>query len=158
MRGEKLLTAFTGTSSELLIKEVTKCDTLFLTNDKIKNSANLIELLSNKKYEYVIALGQRPNIKNKVHIETTARKGEFSIRTKCNCEKLRELFINNGVDAKISHNAGTSFCNEIYWNGLKYIDENKLDTKMVFIHVPFMKNIEEFEVFKNQILTAFLEV
>ena len=30
----------------------------------------------------------------------------------------------------------------IYYNGLKYIYENKLNIKMIFLHIPYMKNID----------------
>lgn len=36
-------------------------------------------------------------------------------------------------------------------NGLKYISANALDTKMVFVHIPFVKNISDFEGFCEQI-------
>ena len=39
----------------------------------------------------------------------------------------------------ISYNAGTFICNEIYYNSLKYIYENNLNTKCVFIHIPFIE-------------------
>lgn len=34
------------------------------------------------------------------------------------------------------------------------LKENKLETKMVFIHIPFVKNIGEFKKFRNQILAV----
>ena len=64
---------------------------------------------------------------------------------------LRLLFEQNGIPAKLSHNAGTSFCNKLYWNGLKSIEDNYLNTKMVFGHVPFVKKIEDFELFRQRI-------
>lgn len=67
------------------------------------------------------------------------------------CERLRLLFEQNGITSKLSHNAGTSFCNTLYWNGLKYIENNGLETKMVFVHVPFAKNIGDFELFRERI-------
>ena len=42
------------------------------------------------------------------------------------CEKLKRNLEQAGLPAKLSTNAGTSFCNELYWNGLRYIKENKL--------------------------------
>lgn len=146
-----MITAFSGTSSEWLIRDIDECRILILPNDKVKDSEMLIEAISKETFDYVIGLGQRPNIKDKVHIETTARRGEASIDTDFDCESLKQLFKNEGIIAKISDNAGTSFCNELYYNGLKYIKENGLDTKMVFVHVPFMKNIGEREVFKRNV-------
>lgn len=149
-----LLTAFRGTSAELLVRDRAidaQYKVLLLPNDKVKDSELLIETLEQECFGYVIGLGQRPNIKDKVHIETTARKGELCIDTAFDCEALKQAFEQSGLSVKISHNAGTSFCNELYWNGLKYIAENKLDTKMVFVHVPFGKNISEMDVFSDKV-------
>lgn len=153
-----LLTAFRGTSGESLIKNTENYKTLFLPNDKIKDSKKLIEAISKEKFDYVISFGQRPNIKNKVHIETTARDGEIQINTNFDCEKLRQLFEQNGMIAKISHNAGTSFCNEVYLNGLRYIFQNDLDTQMVFVHIPFAKNIDDLDDLRRKILGAIASI
>jgi len=148
-----LLTAFHNTSSELLIKNTTNYEMLILPNDKVKDSELLIEAVSSRKYDYVISFGQRPIIKDKVHIETTAAKADgICIDTNFDCEILKDIFEESGIIAKISHNAGSSFCNSLYFNGLKYINENGLKTKMVFIHIPFAKNISCFKNFCVQIL------
>ena len=146
-----LLTSFRDTSSELLLKEFNEFPVLVLPNDRVRDSELLIEMLSKTHYDYVLSFGQRPNIKDKVHIETNARDGELRLDTVYDCERLRLLFEQNGILAKLSHNAGTSFCNKLYWNGLKYIEEHELETKMVFVHVPFVKNIKDFELFRQRI-------
>ena len=146
-----LLTVFHGTSSERLMQNNDIYKTLILPNDKIKDSQLLIETISREKFDYVISLGQKPSIKDKVYIETTARDGEEQIITSFDCEKLQQLFEQKGMTAKLSGNAGTSFCNKLYWNILRYIEKEKLETKMVFVHIPFEKNITDFEHFREQI-------
>lgn len=146
-----LLTVFEGTSSELLLNGFRDFPVLVLPNDKVKDSELLLGMLSETHIDYVLSFGQRPNIKDKVHIETTAREGEVCLDTVFDCERLRLLFEQNGIQAMLSHNAGTSFCNKLYWNGLKYIEEHELETRMVFIHVPFEKNIGAFEAFQRGI-------
>jgi len=153
-----LLTAFRDTSSELLIANVTAYKTLILPNDIIKDSEKLINSILVERPDYVISFGQRPNIKNKVHIETTAKDREFSIGTNFSYDQLKLSFEQNGIVSKISHNAGTSFCNQLYLNGLKYIFQNKLNTKMVFVHIPFEKNILDFESFSRQIFNAIADI
>lgn len=147
-----LLTAFRGTSAELLIKDCAEYKTLILPNDKGKDSEKLINALSKEHFDSIISFGQRPNIKDKVHIETMAKEGEIHLETAFDCERLKMLFEQNGIDARLSHNAGTSFCNRLYWSGLKYISDYEQDTKMVFVHIPFGKNISEFEMFKERII------
>ena len=155
MAGKRmLLTAFCGTSAETLVKGVeldSQYQVLYLPNDKIKDSELLIDALQQEQFDYVISLGQRPNIKDKVHIETRARKRELCLETAFDCKKLKCTMEQVGVSAKLSCNAGTSFCNELYWNGLRYIEENRLDTKMVFVHVPFEKNISDMDDFRNKL-------
>lgn len=149
-----LLTAFQGTSAELLIKNATEYITLFLPNDKIKDSRKLIDVISNGKFDYIVSFGQRPNIRNKVHIETTAKEGEQHIITDFDFNALKDIFKEKGINAKISDNAGTSYCNQLYFNGLRYIFQNQLDMKMIFIHIPFAKNITDFDLFRKQIFES----
>ena len=151
-----LLTAFCGTSAELLIKEIKDYETLLLPNNKVKDSELLIEKVQQTEYDFIISFGQRPNIKDKVHIETTARDGEFCLKTDFDCERLQQIFLQNVISTKLSNNAGNSFCNRLYWNGLRYFTEQQGDrkTKMVFVHIPFAKNISDFEWFKERIMQA----
>ena len=147
-----LLTAFRGSSAEQLIKYANGFDTLVLPNDKVKDSEKLINKIIDGTYDYVFSFGQKPNIKNKVYIETTAKNGVISVETDFDCERLQKLFESNGVVAKISRNAGTSYCNSLYFNGLSYIQNSKLKTKMVFVHIPFLKNINDLDSFFVKII------
>ena len=49
----------------------------------------------------------------------------------------------------ISNDAGNYLCNNIYFNGLKYIEDNKLKTEMIFIHIPQINNISSIEDLSN---------
>ncbi len=151
-----LMTAFCGTSAQSLVERADGCKTLFLPNDKVRDSELLIQAISVERFDEVICFGQRPLIRDQVHIETTARDRTVSIDSNFDCEKLKRLLEANGVAAKISHNAGTSFCNRLYLNGLNYIFQNDLKTKMVFVHIPFAKNITDFNRFCEKILDVFV--
>ena len=111
----------------------------------------LFSALHKHAYDYIISFGQRPLIKDKICIETTAQNADHKIDTTMNCVFLIDLFEKNGVSAKLSHNAGTSYCNNLYWHGLSYIAEQNLKTKMVFIHVPFSQNIKDITDFNQKI-------
>lgn len=147
-----LLTAFRGSSAEYLVKG-SRYDTLLLPNDKEKDAKVLFAALRHNTYDYIISLGQRPNIKNKVHIETTACNGGSSLETGFDCEYFQGMLLQNGITARLSQNAGTSYCNSIYWNGMSYLAEHGLHTRMVFLHVPFRKNIGAMEESLKNILT-----
>lgn len=151
-----LFTAFQGTSSQLLVQS-SKYTTLLLPSNRLKDAETLFSLLQNEDFDYIISFGQRANIKNKVHIETTGRNENNCISTGVDVDHLRDLFMKNGIFAKVSHNAGTSYCNSIYWNGLTYIVNHKLNTKMVFVHIPFRKNIENMERFREGVFQAIKE-
>ena len=148
-----LLTGFRGTSSELLITKANH-KYLILPNDKTLDSKLLLENVSFGRYNYILSFGQKPNIKNKIFIETTARNLDNSINTNFEYTKLKYAFESENIPVRISSNAGTSFCNSLYWNGLNFINNECLDTKMIFIHIPFYKNISEPKQFFSQILTA----
>ena len=147
-----LMTVFKGSSAEQLIKFENEFDILILPNDKVKDSEKLIDVIADGAYDCVLSFGQRPNIKNKVHIETTAKKVESAIKTNFDCKTLQSSFESNGISAKISHNAGTSYCNSLYYNVLDFIQQYNLKTKMVFVHIPFLKNINDIDSFFVKII------
>lgn len=152
-----LLTAFCGTSAEKLIRGTDDYTNLYLPNDRQKDSEKLIHSLSQKTFDLVISFGQKPNVKNKVYIETTAHEGGNYIFTNADYKKMKDCFTKNGLFPIISNNAGTSFCNCLYLNGLKYIFQNNMNTKMIFVHIPFLKNISDFIEFKNMIFSSLAE-
>ena len=149
-----LLTVFCGTSAELLLKGVefdSQYKVLYLPNDKKKDSELLIEALEQEHFDYIMSFGQRPNIKDKVHMETRAKKGEASIVTSFDCIGLKHSLEQTGLQVKLSDNAGNSFCNELYWNGLCFLAENEWKTQMVFLHVPFEKHISDMKGFRSRV-------
>ncbi len=76
------------------------------------------------------------------------------IHTNFACDRLKNVFEANGLSTRISGNAGTSFCNVLYWSGLSYIYEKGIDTRMIFLHIPFCKNIADSEKFFERILAV----
>ncbi len=153
-----LLTAFRGTSSEELLHPPMKYRTLILPSDRIKDSEKVISCISSKNPSHIISFGQKPNIKDKIHIETTARSREVCLTTDFDAEELKNLFESAGITAKISHSAGTSFCNRLYLNVMLYLKQHRADTKMIFIHIPFIKNITDFPAFRERILSVIAEI
>lgn len=155
-RDEKmiLLTAFKGTSSEELVQEAKSYKTLLLPNDKIKDTELLIQTIGETAPKYVICFGQCPNIKNKVRIEVRAQVGELSIETNFDCNGFVEAFLQMGIDARLSTNAGSSFCNQLYFGGLEFLRQCSLDTEIVFVHIPFLKNIDDVDTFMRKVLAV----
>lgn len=132
---------------------------LHLNVEYNNDSVKLIKEIQNFHPDYVICLGQAGG-RSKVSLEYFALNMQ-SASIKDNNEVFisHNEIIPNGKEAyksnidlidvvkhidneylTISYNAGTFICNEIYYNALKYIDDNKLDTKCVFIHIPFIQS------------------
>ena len=145
-----LITAFRNTSAELLVENCDQYCVLLLPNHKTKDGEILCSALTEKSFDYVFCIGQRPNIKNKVHIETTAKKSSESFTTKFNCAALAYKFAQKGIPAKLSDHAGTSYCNALYFAGLSFAEAHELETQVVFIHIPLRKNIDDFLSFRNR--------
>ncbi|MDE6516628.1 MAG: hypothetical protein K2L18_02100 [Acetatifactor sp.] len=150
---EILLTGFCGTSSELLVKKA-NYKSIILPSNKVIDSKLLIEEIGPREYDYIFCFGQKPNIKDKIYIETIARNKANRILTNFKYSRLKKALEENNLTVQLSDNAGTSFCNALYWNGLDYIYNNRLNAKMVFIHIPFSENITDSELFFKHILRA----
>lgn len=148
-----LLTGFRGTSSEALVKRA-DAKSLILPNDKVLDSQLLIAELDQHSYDYIFSFGQKPNIRDKVYLETTARSAGKYIQTDFAYCKLQNALRAERIAVQISDHAGTSFCNALYWNVLEYIRDKGLKTKMIFVHIPFWKNMTSAEDFMEKILKA----
>ena len=150
-RGEHsniLITGFKGknNSSSLLLHKIRTSksfDKIELTNSFKTSETELARKLKNN-YKYVIALGQKPGV-DKVYIELKAKKNASNFDTNFPINKIKKLFDDNNINYLVSVNAGNYLCNNIYYEGLKYIIENKLDTKMIFIHIPSINQDFDFD-------------
>lgn len=147
-----LLTAFKSTSSEKLVKRLQNCDILILENNREKSVGQLTERLNKNTYRLILAFGQRPLIKDKIHFESTARdKNSGEYITDFDIDVALTICNEIGLSAKRSDNAGTSYCNNIYYHGMEHISLNSLNTQMCFIHIPYDKNISDFAAFSEKI-------
>lgn len=148
MKNKIKISAFSNTSSEIIVK---KWDfkKIFLPSDKVKDSEIVIKELEDT--DYFICLGQKPAIKNKICLELVAKNNADEIKTNFEIEKLIEEFKKNDIQIIKSTNPGKSYCNQVYWNSLNYIKDNSLNCKILFVHVPFEKNIENIADFAEKI-------
>ena len=136
-----LYTAFNGknNSSKLLLDLINNNNKLYLKNSFITSVDELINKIKSNEYDLIISFGKAPLPKDTIKIETKA-KNEYILETNYDYIKLK-----NSLDKKykviISDNAGNYLCNNLYYYGLKYIKENNLKTKMIFIHIPSINYI-----------------
>ena len=143
-----LYTAFNGqdNSSKILLDKITteSKDKLYLRNSFDTSVKQLINKLKN--YELIISFGQAPLDKDLIKIEVIGKKDKDLYKTDFNYSKIKEDIENKGFKVDISEDAGNFLCNNLYFNGLKYIKENNVNTKMIFIHIPKIENISNIEL------------
>ena len=146
-----LYTAFNGknNSSKILLDAITATDKLYLKNSFNTSVIQLIDKIKNNNYDLVISLGQAPIEKDAIKIETKANMKDY-YETNYDFHNLKGN-IEKHFKVVISNNAGNYLCNNVYYYGLKFIYENKLKTKMIFIHIPKINNISSIEMMANVI-------
>ena len=145
-----ILAGFEGNanSSKILLDYINNdCKKIYLPNDTINSVNILANSLDNT--DLIIAVGQKPLIKDKLCIELQAKKDNKTLNTIFPVKQLEDI-IKPLYEVSYSNNAGTSYCNNLYYHILKLIEEKDLKAKMVFIHIPFLKNIM---LFNNLVYT-----
>ena len=147
-----LYTAFKGktNSSKILLDKINSDNKIYLTNSFTTSVKELIDRIKSNEYDVIVAFGQAPIESDTIKIETTARAEECLV-TDYDFENIKNN-IEKEYKVVISNNAGNYLCNNIYYNGLKYIKENGLKTKMIFIHIPKINNINNIEELSKLIL------
>lgn len=143
-----LYTAFNGkdNSSKILLDKITvkSADKLYLRNSFDTSVKQLINKL--KKYELIISFGQAPLDKDTIKIEVIGKKDKDLYKTDFNYLKIKKDIEKKGLRVYIFNDAGDFLCNNLYYNGLKYIKENNINCKMLFIHIPKIENISNIEL------------
>ena len=143
-----LFTAFNGknNSSKVLLDyiQIDSKNKLYLKNSFTTSVIQLTNKIKNNDYDLVISFGQAPLENNTIKIETISN-GEEKIETYYNYNDIKSL-LEKKYNVILSKNAGNYLCNNIYYNGLKYIRENNLKSKMLFIHIPKIDNINNIEL------------
>ena len=141
-----LYTAFNGksNSSKILLDNiiVEEDNKLYLKNSFKSSVEQLSNKLKKDRYDLIISFGQAPIDKETIKIETRGNGIDY-FETDYDYNNLKKLFEKNGFNVVISKDAGNYLCNNIYYNGLKYIRENNLKCKMIFVHIPQIDNIND---------------
>lgn len=141
-----LYTAFNGksNSSKILLDNiiVEEDNKLYLKNSFKTSVEQLSNKLKKDRYDLIISFGQAPIDKETIKIETRGNGIDY-FETDYDYNNLKKLFEKNGFNVVISEDAGNYLCNNIYYNGLKYIRENNLKCKMIFVHIPQIDNIND---------------
>lgn len=135
-------------SAKILLDKIYSNNKLYLKNDFRISEKQLENKLNKKIYDELIMFGQKPIIKN-IYIETIAHKKQYTYSTNYNYDKLIEYINIRNYNTVISNNAGNYLCNNIYYHALKLEKEKYNNLKIIFIHIPELKNISDINDMSN---------
>lgn len=139
-----LYTAFKGktNTAKVLLDNLKVKDKLYLTNSFKTSVEELKNTIETEEYDLIISFGQRPITEDTVQIEKQA-KLENIYKTTYDFSKIKEHLQESNYTVLISEDAGDYICNNLYYYGLKYIRDNKMRCKMLFIHIPKKNDITD---------------
>lgn len=132
------------------IKEKNSQDILYLEND-FEVSSNQIEEKMLQNYDYVLIFGQKPNTRN-IYLENNAVLEETKLETDYYYGVLKEKLESNNYKVISSCDAGNYLCNNVFFRALNFKQTNNLKTKIAFIHIPTIDNIEDIKLLTSTIL------
>lgn len=157
MKKEVLLCGFNGkiNSSKIVVDNVKIDSKIYLKNSFITSVNQLKKELTKNIYDYIILLGQKPDVKE-IYIEIVGKYRTDLILTQYNYEKIANYFRELNYAIVISSDAGNYLCNNIYYNCLKLIRENNLYAKAIFLHIPALKIIKDIKKFSDD-LSKYIE-
>lgn len=150
-----LIAGFEGNdnSAKILLDYIEKegnKDILYLENDFDISSKQIEERLL-QKYDYVLIFGQKPNTKN-IYLENNAIIDNIKLATDYNYGVLKENLENANYKVVSSNDAGNYLCNNVFFRALNFKQKNKLNSKIAFIHIPTIDDIEDINKLSNSIL------
>ena len=139
-----LYTAFNGknNSSKILLDIIKSKNKLYLRNSFSTSVKQLENEIKKNNYDLIISFGRASLDRDTIKIETTGRGKENIYKTEFDYSNIYEK-LKSDYDVLISDDAGNYFCNNIYYNGLKMINDNNLKINMIFMHIPDIDNITD---------------
>lgn len=150
-----LIAGFEGedNSAKILLdnmKEECNQDTLYLEND-FEVSSNQIEEKLLQNYDYVLIFGQKPNTKS-IYLENNAFLYGTKLETDFYYGVLKQNLESNNYKVISSCDAGNYLCNNVFFRALNFKQTNNLKTKIAFIHIPTIDNIDNIKLLASTIL------
>ncbi len=150
-----LIAGFEGNnnSSKILldnIKEKCNINVLYLEND-FQVSINQIEEKLLENYDYVLIFGSKPNTKD-IYFENNAILENTKLETDYYYGVLKENLESNNYKVETSCDAGNYLCNNVFYKALSFKQNNNIKSKIAFIHIPTIDNIDDIELLSTTIL------
>ncbi len=150
-----LIAGFEGkdTSAKILldnIKQECNQDILYLENN-FEVCGNQIEEKMLQNYDYVLIFGQKPNTKS-IYLESNAILEQTKLETDYYYGVLKENLESYNYKVVSSSDAGNYLCNNVFFRALNFKQKNNLKTKVGFVHIPTIDNIEDIKHLASTIL------
>ena len=140
-----LYTAFNGkyNSSKILLDNIDALDEnkVYLKNSFITSIKQLENKIKSNTYDYIISFGQASLQQDSIKIEVVGRRENTFYKTDFDYLKIKQRLEENGYEVEISDDAGSYYCNNLYYYGLKYIRQYRLKCRMIFIHIPLVNKV-----------------
>lgn len=138
---EKAYESDISTSKILLDRVNNNYDKFLFTNDYniIEEEAKKVIM---KNYDYIVMLGQKQKIKDLI-IEIECHNKKESLYTNFPLEFILKPLKNNKINYHIRETIGDYYCNYAYYQVLKNLKEKRLNTKVIFIHIPYIDNFND---------------
>lgn len=121
---------------------------IYLENNKEKCVKQVLDVI--KDGDIMIAFGQKPVLKDKISIELAGKSKDSATTTRYPYNDILS-FCRGRYQTKVSTNAGTSYCNHLYYSIMEYCEVHKIDLQMIFIHIPLLNHISDFQYLANSI-------
>ena len=102
-------------------------------------------------YDYVLIFGQKPNTKN-IYLENNAVLENTKLETNYYYGVLKEKLESNNYKVISSCDAGNYLCNNVFFRALNFKQKNNLKSKIGFVHIPTIDNIEDIKYLVSTIL------
>ena len=102
----------------------------------------------------ILIFGQKPNTKN-IYLENNAILGDVKLKTDYCYDVLKENLESCNYKVVTSCDAGNYLCNNVFFRALSFKQMNNLKSKIAFIHIPTIDNLENVEVLVN-IITNYI--
>jgi hypothetical protein len=140
-----LAAGFSGetNSAKQLLDKLECPEKLYLELNFDGSARQLNERLMAGSFDYALVFGQAP-IVDCVRIETIGKRTRpplQAIGAACDYGALIRILKRAGFKVEMSCDAGTYFCNNVYYYGLKTIHEKNLKTNLMFMHIPMLGDI-----------------
>lgn len=148
--GFKKINPRDNNSSCVLLEDLPNTRCFLFTNDFAVIDKE-IDTIFEEHWDKIVMFGQKPVIK-RLSVDKCAKFSDEILWSNYDFIGLKSILTENKIDFKWSENPGHSYCNYAYFRLLKKIQGSQSNTKVVFIHIPYVKNFVSYDAFRNLLL------